>query len=169
MRPMLRLRFALLVAMVAGCLALLPTLALAHTELTASDPADGSTISDAPDEVVLTFAAEVDDGASFTVLDPEGAEVGSGGLDLEVADRNVLRGQAEVASGGVYTVVWSVTGTDGHGVEGEVTFTYDPEHEPSTPDTALPAGTGSAASLVGALLIVLALTIPLRRALLVRG
>jgi methionine-rich copper-binding protein CopC len=155
--------------LLAGSLALLPTLALAHTELTASDPADGSTVSDAPNEVVLTFAAGVDDGASFTVLDPDGAEVGSGGLDLEVADRNVLRGQLEVAASGEYTVAWSVIGDDGHEVEGEVTFTYDPENKPSTPDTALPAGTGSPATLIGTLLIVLALTIPVRRAFAVRG
>lgn len=169
MGAMLRLRFILLVAVVAVSLALLPTLALAHTELAASDPADGSTVADAPDEVVLTFAAEVDEGASFTVFDPDGEEVGSGGLDLEVADRNVLRGQIEVIATGEYTVAWSVVGDDGHEVEGEVTFTYDPDGETSTPDTALAAGRGSPATLIGALLIVLALIIPVRRALAVRG
>jgi methionine-rich copper-binding protein CopC len=154
--------------LLAGSLALLPTLALAHTELTASDPVDGSTITDALDEVVLTFEGEVDDSASFTVLDPDGEEVGSGALDLEVADRNVLRGQVEVAATGEYTVAWSVIGDDGHEVEGEVTFIYDPEGEASTPDTALPVGTGSPAALVGALLIALAVTVPVRRALAVR-
>ncbi|HEX6210792.1 MAG TPA: copper resistance CopC family protein [Methylomirabilota bacterium] len=165
MHPMRRIAPLLL----AGGLTLLPTLALAHTELIASDPADGSTVSDAPDEVVLTFAGEVDEEATFTVFDPDGDEVGSGGLDLEVADRNVLRGQLEVATSGEYTVVWSVTGDDGHEVEGEVTFTYDPENQPTAPDTALPAGTGSPAALIGALLIVLAVTIPVRRALAVRS
>ena len=167
MEPMLRVRFAPL--LLAGSLALLPTLALAHTELIASDPADGSTVSDAPDEVVLTFAAEVDEGASFTVLDPDGEEVGSGGLDLEVADRNVLRGQLEVAAPGEYRIAWSVIGDDGHEVEGEVSFTYDPEEEASAPDTALPVGTGSPPALIGALLMVLAVSIPVRRALAARA
>lgn len=165
MQPMRRIAPLLL----AGGLALLPTLALAHTELTDSDPADGSTVSDAPDEVVLTFAGEVDEAASFTVLDPDGEEVGSGELDLEVADRNVLRGQLEVAASGEYTVLWSVVGEDGHEVEGEVTFTYDPEAEASTPNTALPVETGSPVMLIGSLLLVLAATIPVRRALAVRG
>lgn len=165
MQPMRRIAPFLL----AGSLALLPTLALAHTELASSEPADGSTVSDAPDEVVLTFIGEVNEDASFSVLDPDGAEVGSGGLDLEVADRNVLRGQIEVAASGEYTIAWSVTGDDGHAVEGEVTFTYDPEGEASTPDTALPSGPGSSATLVGALLLVLAVIIPVRRALAVRG
>ena len=165
MQPMRRIAPFLL----AGCLALLPTLALAHTEMTASDPVDGSTVTDAPDEVVLTFAGELDDGATFTVLGPDGEEVGSGVLDLEVADRNVLRGQLEVAASGEYTVAWSVIGDDGHDVEGEVTFIYDPEGEAFTPDTALPVGTGSPATLIGILLVVLAAIIPVRQALAVRG
>jgi len=165
MRPMRRIAPLLL----AGTLALLPSLALAHTELTASDPVDGSTITDAPDEVVLTFAGELDDSATFTVLGPDGEEVGSGELDLEVADRNILRGAVEVATTGAYTVAWSVIGDDGHEVEGEVAFTYDPEGEAFTPDTALPVGTGSPTALVGVLLIGLAVTIPVRRALAVRG
>jgi methionine-rich copper-binding protein CopC len=151
--------------LLAGALAALPALTLAHTELASADPADGSTVSDAPDEVVLTFEGEVGDGSTFVVLDPSGAEVGSGGLDLEVADRNVLRGQLEVAAAGVYTVAWSVVGEDEHPVEGEVTFTYEPEGEASSPDTALASRTGSPVALIGALLVVLAAVIPVRRAL----
>lgn len=164
MRPMRRITPFVL----AASLALLPALALAHTELTASDPADGSVITVAPDEVVLTFGGELDDGATFTVTGPDGEEVGSGSLDLEVAERNVVRGEVDVAASGEYTVAWSVIGDDGHEVEGEVTFTYDPEDEATTPDTAMPVGTGSTA-LIGVLLVILAVTFPVRRALAVRG
>jgi copper resistance protein C len=165
MQPMRRVAPFLL----AGSLALLPTLALAHTELAASDPTDGSTITDAPDEVVLTFEGEVGEGSSFGVVGPDGEAAGEGELDLDVADRNVLRGDVAVTEPGAYRVVWSVVGDDGHPVEGEVTFTYDPEGEASTPDTALPNDTGSPATLIGMLLIVLAVTIPVRRALAVRS
>ena len=166
MRPMRRIAPLLL----AGGLSLLPALTLAHTELTASDPADGATIADPPGEVVLTFAGELEEGATFTVLDPEGEEVGSGTLDLDVVDRNVLRGAVDVSATGEYTVAWTVVGDDGHEVSGEVAFTYDPEGEASTPDTAVPAAGGpSPAVVVGGLLIALALAIGGRRALAVRG
>ena len=165
MQPMRRIAPALL----AGALALLPAVALAHTELASADPADGSTLSDAPDEVVLTFEGEVGEGSTFVVLDPSGAEVGSGGLDLEVADRNVLRGQVEVAAAGEYTVSWSVVGEDEHPVEGEVTFTYEPEGEAVTPDTALPPGTGTPAAPIGLLLVALAAAVLARRALPARA
>jgi methionine-rich copper-binding protein CopC len=155
--------------LLAGSLALLPTLALGHTELASSDPADGSTVTEPPDEVVLTFEGEVDETAGFTVTDPSGAEVGSGSLDLEIADRNVVRGEVDVAATGEYVVAWSVVGDDGHDVTGEVTFTYDPEGEASTPDTALPVNGGSPVVLLGVLLLVLAVIMPVRRALAVRG
>jgi methionine-rich copper-binding protein CopC len=167
MHPMRRIAPFLL----AGALAAVPALTLAHTELASADPADGSTVSDPPDEVVLTFEGEVGDGSTFVVLDPSGAEIGSGALDLEVADRNVLRGEVEVEAAGEYTVRWSVVGEDEHPVEGEVTFTYAPEGgtEASTPDTALPAGTGSPVALLGLLLVVLAVTITARRAIAARA
>lgn len=165
MQPMRRIAPFLL----AGALAALPAVALAHTELASSDPADGSTVSDAPGEVVLTFEGEVGDGSTFVVLDPSGAEVGSGGLDLEVADRNVLRGQLEVTAAGEYTVSWSVVGEDEHPVEGEVVFTYAPEGSASSPDTALPVDTGSPVAQIGLLLVVLAATISARPALAVRA
>jgi methionine-rich copper-binding protein CopC len=155
--------------LLAGALAALPALTLAHTELASSDPADGSTLADPPDEVMLTFEGEVGDGSTFVVLDPSGAEVGSGGLDLEVADRNVLRGQLEVAAAGEYTVSWSVVGEDEHPVEGTLTFTYEPEGEPSTPDTALSPGSGSPLVPIGLLLVVLSVTVSARRALAARA
>lgn len=164
MQPMRRIAPFLL----AGALALLPALALAHTELASSDPADGSTLADAPDEVVLTFEGEVGEGSSFTVTGPDGAAAGEGELDLDVTDRNVLRGQVEVAAAGEYTVSWSVVGEDEHAVEGEVTFTYAPDGEAATPDTALAPGTGSPVALIGLLLVAMAVAISARRALAAR-
>lgn len=165
MQPMRRIAPLLM----AGSLLMLPALALAHTELTASDPTDGSTVTDPPSEVVLTFEGEVGEGSSFEVTGPDGEPAGEGEVDLDVVDRNVLRGEVTVSEPGVYRVAWSVVGEDEHPVEGEVTFTYDPEGEETTPDTALPASGGAPVTLIGALLIVLAVTIPVRRALAVRG
>jgi methionine-rich copper-binding protein CopC len=165
MQPMRRIAPVLL----AGALAALPTLALAHTELASADPADGSTLSDAPEEVVLTFEGEVGEGSTFAVTGPDGEAAGEGALDLEVADRNVMRGQVEVIAAGVYTVSWSVVGEDEHPVEGEVTFTYQPEGEAATPDTALPLDAGSSAVPIGLLLVTLAVTVTARRAVAARA
>lgn len=164
MQPMRRIAPFLL----ACTLLMVPALALGHTELAASDPADGSSVTDPPSEVVLTFEGEVGDGSSFEVTGPGDEPAGTGEVDLDVADRNVLHGEITVDEPGVYRVAWSVVGEDGHPVEGEVTFTYDPEGEATTPDTALPVGRGAPLALIGTLLVALAVAIPARRALAVR-
>jgi len=174
MGPMLSLRPMRRIAplLLAGSLALVPAAVLAHTELASADPADGSTISVAPGEVVLTFAGEVGDGSTFTVNGPSGRVVGTGKLDLEIADRNVLRDSVEVDEAGEYRVAWSVVGDDGHEVEGEVVFTYAPEGTPAAPDapdTALPSGTGSPLPVIGGLLTLAAAVVAARRALAIRG
>ena len=131
-------------AVLASLLAILPAAATAHTDLTSSDPADGSTLTDAPSEVVLTFESEISDASAFTVTGPSGDEVGTGELDLDAADRNVLRGDATVEDTGAYVVAYTIIGDDGDPIEGQVTFTYDPDGtaSPGTPpDTAMAART----------------------------
>lgn len=164
---MIRIRL-LAGAVLASLLALAPTAVSAHTELATSDPADGSTLTEAPTEVVLTFEGEVSEDASLTVTGPSGDEVGSGELDLNVADRNVIRGGVTVEEAGEYVVAYSIAGEDGHPIEGEVTFTFEPEGtaSPGTPDTAMAAPASlSSPVLVGIALVAVAIVLTARRAL----
>lgn len=134
-----------------------PAPVAAHAELVSTTPADGDELDAPPDEVVMVFDGELDPEASgFTVTDPSGAEVGAGEVDLEVADRNEMRGAVESAEPGEYTVTWTAVAADGHESEGAFGFTVG--GEPSTagpnPDTALPVPTPGAAQLAGVLAIV---------------
>jgi copper resistance protein C len=151
------MRFARHLAAPVAALSLIlaPAAVLAHSELTASDPADGAVLTAAPTEVVLTFSGEIGEDAAFTVTDADGASVGEGSVDLDVADRNVLRGDVTIREPGEYTVTYSVTAEDGHPAEGEVTFSFDPEDETSTPDTAVLAP-GTPASAIAGLVLLLA-------------
>jgi methionine-rich copper-binding protein CopC len=163
----------LLAATIAVALAAAPALVLGHVELVSSDPAAGSNLHTAPAEVTLTFDGELDpDGSGFTVTDHHGDEVGSGEVDLDVADRNVLAGTVSIGEPGVYAVEWTVLGTDGHEIAGSFSFGYDtdeeiPEgqggHGHENPDTALPATSVSPATLAGLLLIILAGLVAVRR------
>lgn len=163
---------ALVVALVLGAV---PAVAAAHVELESSSPAAGANLDAAPTEVTLTFDGELDpDGSSFTVVDHHGEEVGGGGVDLDVADRNVLTGPVTIGEPGVYTVEWTVLGVDGHEISGEFSFGYAtdeeiPEgesdgHGHESPDTAMgPSRTGSPLSGVGLALLGLAAVLGLRR------
>jgi len=158
---------------VAVALAAAPALVLGHVELVSSDPEAGTNLPTAPTEVTLTFDGELDpDGSGFTVTDLHGDEVGSGEVDLDVADRNVLAGAVSISEPGVYTVGWTVLGTDGHEIAGSFSFGYDtddeiPEgedgHGHENPDTAIPASSASPATLAGLLLILLAGLAAVRR------
>ena len=135
------MRLARTIVAVMAILLALPGVAAAHSSLTTSDPADGSRLADPPREVVLTFDGELrPEGSGFVVTAPDGSEVGEGTLDLEVAERNILRGAVEVKDPGTYTVDWEAVALDGHPESGSLTFDYGTASAGSgTPDTALPA------------------------------
>jgi methionine-rich copper-binding protein CopC len=168
-------RRPLAAATAALALAAVPALALGHVELVSSDPHAGENLDAAPSEVTLTFDGELDpDGSGFSVVDHHGDEVGGGEVDLDVADRNVLAGAVMIDEPGVYTVEWTVLGTDGHEITGSFSFGYAtdeeiPEgagggHGHENPDTALPASGASLLTAAGLLLVLLAGTVAVRRA-----
>ena len=124
-----------------ACLGLLLMLAApvaAHAELVTSSPADGAQLDAVPAEAVLTFSAELDpQGSGFTVSDPDGDEVGSGTVDLQVADRNVLRGSIAGTARGTYTISWTAVAADGHEETGTLHFSVGGA---GLADTSMPAG-----------------------------
>jgi copper resistance protein C len=155
--------------MAALSLTLAPAAVLAHTELTLSDPADGAVLTEAPTEVVLTFSGEIGEDGTFTVTDADGASVGEGGVDLDVADRNILRGDVTITEPGEYTVTYAVAAEDGHPTEGELTFTFDPEGEASTPDTAVPVRGTPAPAIAGLVLVLASGALAVRRIVIGRA
>jgi hypothetical protein len=95
----------------------------------------------------MTFGGELDpEGSSFVVTDADGIEVGTGEVDLDVAERDEMRGAVDITEPGEYTVAWSSAAADGHPEEGTFTFTVvDPGATggtQGTPDTALPVPAG---------------------------
>lgn len=131
-----------------------------HSEIVAATPADGARLERAPSEVVLTFSEELDPAASgFRVLAPDGSLSGTGTVDLDIADRNVLRGPVEAGGNGTYTIEWTSAAADGHEETGTLTFHVGAE---PLANTAMPAPRSPV--LVGWLLLgVAAVLVVLRR------
>jgi methionine-rich copper-binding protein CopC len=97
----------------------------AHVELISSTPVAGANLSTAPTEVTITFDDELDpDLSHFEVADAASVKVGSGEVDLTVANRNVMTGPVTITAPGVYTVSYTVAGVDGHLLEGAFSFGY---------------------------------------------
>jgi methionine-rich copper-binding protein CopC len=172
-----RIRLRRVVAATAAALAMasIPLAASAHVELVSSSPDPGANLQAAPTRVTLTFDGELEPTRSgFTVSDHHGEEVGSGGVDLEVADRNVMTGPLSISEPGVYTIEWSALGVDGHMISGSFSFGYASDEEipgaaPSnghdSPDTALPRARPDTLTVAGLLLVALAGLAAVRRSM----
>ena len=113
-------------ALVAGLLiAASASVVAAHVEPISSSPVAGANLSTIPSEVTITFDDELDpDLSHFEVTDAASVQVGSGEVDLTVADRNVMTGPVTITAPGVYTVSYTVAGVDGHVLEGTFSFGY---------------------------------------------
>lgn len=158
-------------AIVAGLLSLAPATLLAHVEMIDSSPEAGSVVDSPPSEVTITFGDELDPQTSrFTVTDADGNVVGTGEVDLTVADRNVLSGSVDISEAGVYTVGYTVTGLDGHEIGGAYGFGVNTDEQipeatggEEGPDTALPAPSNPLPTVVGLALLLSAVAAFRRR------
>ena len=150
----MRFRFVLGAVMVLGLTLGLPLAAFAHTDLIDASPPDGAQLDEPPTEVVLTFEAEIGEESAFTVTDADGTEVGNGELDLDVAERNVLRGDVTITEDGTYTVAYLIVGEDGDPIEDELSFAVG-EATPGTipPNTAMMPAAGVNPAILGIVLV----------------
>lgn len=145
--------------------------ASAHVVFVTSSPQPGSNLSTAPSQVSITFDDELDpDLSSFSVAGPGSTEVGSGEVDLTVADRNVMTGPVIITAAGTYTVSYNVAGVDGHALAGSFSFGYQAtttirgSTSNEGPDTAMSEPQPrTGLILLGALILLASTTVALRR------
>ncbi|MFW0170318.1 copper resistance CopC family protein [Rothia sp. P4278] len=117
-------RAFLAVATLAGTSLLGISAATAHDELISTNPADGSSLSQAPRQLELTFSGNIMqmDGANqVRVTNAAGEDVTQG--DPQVKGTSVTQGLTAGDEDETYTVAWRVVSSDGHPIQG--TLTYD--------------------------------------------
>jgi len=115
------MRFAMLAA---ACGLMLPAgAASAHAFLHRATPAVGSTVRQAPPEVVIDFTEAVEPMFStIAVTDRSGARVDTGRAHLD-GGHGRLAVTLRPLPPGTYKVTWHATATDTHKTEGSFTFT----------------------------------------------
>jgi methionine-rich copper-binding protein CopC len=130
------------VFLVALALSLAPALpATAHTDLVSTNPADGQTVDNPPEQLRLRFAEDMlDGGARVVARDDEGVDVAVGSPRV---DGSVLTASwPSSADAGRYTVAWRAVSDDGHPLEGQFVFTIRaqdaPSEQPSAQESELP-------------------------------
>ena len=128
-------RMGAIAALMTGFLALIAAPAHAHDALLGSEPPDGALLTDAPSQVVLTFASpQAEIGAEVVVTGPDGAAWSDGAA--VVAGTTVTQPLRDGLSSGEYLVQWRSVAADGHPVDGTLSFALELPIEPTTEPVA---------------------------------
>ncbi|MFD0557752.1 hypothetical protein FB566_3038 [Stackebrandtia endophytica] len=105
--------------------------AAAHASLTGSDPADGDTLAEAPEELVLEFSERLDaPSTQVALVAPDGEVVP---LPDPAIEGNTLTQPGVFPAPGEYTFSYRIVSVDGHPVEGSIAFTLESVPEPTAP------------------------------------
>ena len=154
------------------------TPASAHSELEASTPAEGASVSTLT-EFTLTFGEEVvPEFSKYTLVDSMGMVVTLGAPKYDVTKTTVTVPVTGELMAAKYAIGYAVLSIDGHPISGKVNFTSTaaaPTPTPSPTQTATPAPSPSgdstllanigyaALGLVGGVIVVLIITVVVRR------
>lgn len=101
--------------------------ALAHAVLRSADPASGSTVTQPPQQLTLTYSETLE--ARFCrveVTDAAGASMTAGAAHGDPSDAKRLVVALKPLKPGVYAVIWHATATDTHRTQGHFRFTVAP-------------------------------------------
>ncbi len=155
----------------------------AHANLVRSEPAAGSTLTEAPTVILLTFTEPLDAAASAVYLaDANGDEIVPGPGELDSDDARNLRLPLPPLAEGTYSAIWQArSAVDGHITRGNVGFSvgagsavasFLPPPGTADPATARPHPADtiarwwlylSAAATVGPILLALLVWQPVRQ------
>lgn len=114
-------------------LLLLPIIASAHTGLSSSNPAEGQTITEDLDQILVSFATPIEELSTMKLI-KDGASVP---LKEVKAINNQLIGEiSEPLENGTYTILWNIIGEDGHPIKGEINFQVQKASDPNTEQTS---------------------------------
>ncbi len=102
--------------------------AFAHSHIEGSNPEDGGVVTEALQEIVLTFDGSVEEGSTVEVTTAEGQPIEV--EEIAIDENTVTATIANSLSNGEYQVDWDIISADGHPLDGEFSFTMNsPEEE----------------------------------------
>lgn len=108
---------------------LLGTNVFAHSHLEDSSPKDGAVLTESLKEIKLTFETKLEPTSTFTLTDANSTSVT---LPVEIKGNQLVGVLQKDLANGAYSIHWKIIGTDGHPLEGDLSFTVQLPEESST-------------------------------------
>jgi methionine-rich copper-binding protein CopC len=109
--------------LVLAALLLAPAAAAAHAMLEAAIPPVGSTVTQAPTELALTYSESIEPRFSkVAVTDATGARLDQGDLRVDPQNATHLIVPVKPLPPGTYTVTWHAVSVDAHRTQGSYHF-----------------------------------------------
>src|SRR6185312_3186541 len=134
-------RVVALVLAVGAALLLGAAPAWAHSQLDASNPANGASVATPPSSVSLTFNEDVQPGFTvITLIGPDGKDYHRG--DVTETDQTVKVDALPLGPAGQYQIGYRVVSADGHPVSGKTSFTLTAAG-PGSANAQVPAATAT--------------------------
>ena len=119
---------ALCGALLLAALLALPVPAQAHDTLLSSDPEDGASLETSPEEITLTYSADILEVSPLVrISDENGDELAE--IVPTVEGPVATATLEEPLPAGTHTVQWRVVSSDGHPIEGTFTLTVEQDSE----------------------------------------
>lgn len=94
--------------------------AFAHTGLESSNPKAGAEITEALQEITLTFEGKLENLSTFKMFDSNKQEIKA---NVTLKEKLMTGKLSQPLSNGSYEVQWTIVGEDGHPIQGKYTFT----------------------------------------------
>lgn len=114
-------------ALIASLWGIMPSLALAHSHLKKSVPAQGATVADGPSDIRLQFSEVAEPRFSKVTVELNDKPVPSEPAASDPSDKTTLIVKfAQPLQAGSYKVNWQAVSADTHKVKGSFTFQVRP-------------------------------------------
>ncbi|SDN47638.1 copper resistance protein CopC [Bacillus sp. OK048] len=96
-----------------------PTIVSAHTSLSSSNPAEGQVVTEALEQITLTYATTIEELSTMNLL-KDGNKLSF--EEIKIDNKQMIGTISKPLENGSYTIQWNILGEDGHPIKGEINF-----------------------------------------------
>ncbi|MEH7252891.1 copper resistance protein CopC [Neobacillus niacini] len=96
-----------------------PTIVSAHTSLSSSNPAEGQVVTEALEQITLTYATTIEELSTMNLL-KDGNKLSF--EEIKIDNKQMIGTISKPLENGSYTIQWNIVGEDGHPIKGEINF-----------------------------------------------